>query len=532
MWGFRAAKGRAVDSPSSREIAAGTIVEPDWSQSETREPSKPLGGSSANECCGRPDATRLTQERGARSVSLRRNFLWMLTANGVDSIGRWLVIIALAKLGSKEMVGVYALGYVLTLPIFEFANLHLRAVLSTDALGEYDPSDYLGLRFLTTAGAALTVGVILGISGYGSLTCAVVILMTASKCAEAFSDALYGFQQRHERIDQIARSTIIRSVLALCGMLAGLFLTHSMIGVMAGLALAFGAVLIWVDWPSANRTRSGILKASVGAAGISRFGCPALSSEGSLDRTSIVPRWRWPRLWSLTLRALPLGAVMMLVTLHTSVPRYLLERTHGLASLGILAAIGQLAEIGTRAINAMSLTASPRLANYFAAGDRSGFRRLIVRMVALAAGVGVLQFAAGAALGTIGLRCLLTPEYAEHANVLMILLLAAGIRFVNASFGVACTAMRQFREQLLPNVIAAMLMAASGALLIPRFGIKGAAWTIVASALSMMGATLVVLVRVRWPPREDPNARAHASRLSGDNEPLTAQPGDCQREVR
>ena len=84
-------------------------------------------------------------------LSLRKNFSWTLAGNIIYAACQWGMLIILAKLGSAEMVGQFALGLAITAPIIMFADLNLRHVQATDAQEEYHFRDYLGLRLITTS---------------------------------------------------------------------------------------------------------------------------------------------------------------------------------------------------------------------------------------------------------------------------------------------------------------------------------------------------------------------------------------------
>src|SRR5438552_1829564 len=83
-------------------------------------------------------------------ISLRANICWSLVGNIVYATCQWIALIVLAKLGSAEAVGQFALGLALTAPIMLFANLQLAALQATDAAREYRFGHYLALRLVTT----------------------------------------------------------------------------------------------------------------------------------------------------------------------------------------------------------------------------------------------------------------------------------------------------------------------------------------------------------------------------------------------
>jgi hypothetical protein len=93
----------------------------------------------------------------SRRLTLRVNFLWTLAGNVIYAACQWGILVALAKIGTVQMVGEFALALAITAPILVGAGLALRAVEATDALGEYEFRDYFSLRLLTSAAAVLVV---------------------------------------------------------------------------------------------------------------------------------------------------------------------------------------------------------------------------------------------------------------------------------------------------------------------------------------------------------------------------------------
>src|SRR6202035_4343270 len=64
---------------------------------------------------------------------------------------------------------------------------------------------------------------------------------------EMVSDLYYGRMQFQDNMDRIAKSMIIRGILGLAAMLAGVYLTHSVLWGVIGLTIARAAVLLGYD---------------------------------------------------------------------------------------------------------------------------------------------------------------------------------------------------------------------------------------------------------------------------------------------
>jgi O-antigen/teichoic acid export membrane protein len=96
------------------------------------------------------------------------------------------------------------------------------------------------------------------------------------------------------------------------------------------------------------------------------------------------------------------------------------------------------------------------------------------------------------------LTVLYRPEYAEHADALGPLMLAAGIGYVATFLYYAMTSARLFRMQLpLFGAVAATSLVACAAL-VPARGVMGAAQaSVVTAAVNLLGAAAVNLYALR-----------------------------------
>ena len=86
-----------------------------------------------------------------QSKSLKNNISWTILGNVFYAGCQWGMLIALAKLGSPEMVGRYSLGLAVCAPIILFANMQLRMVQITDTENCYSFDQFTALRFVSIA---------------------------------------------------------------------------------------------------------------------------------------------------------------------------------------------------------------------------------------------------------------------------------------------------------------------------------------------------------------------------------------------
>jgi len=388
--------------------------------------------------------------------SLRSNFKWTFTGNVVYAACQWGMLSVLAKAGNAAIVGQFALGLAIAAPVFMFSNLQLRAVQATDARSEYEFADYFTLRVLASL---LGLGVVAALAWrlhYDATTRWVVLLVAASKAVESLSDVVAGLLQKHERLNQVAISLMVRGVLSLAAFGATFLKTRSLLAGVAALVATWSAVFVLYDlW----RTR-GVL------GGQRRY----FRVDGA-------------RLRRLLVVSAPLGVVMTLISLNINGPRYLLVKYLGEAELGMFASMAYLLVAVSLIVNALGQSASARLSRMFAARDFAGFRGTLRKLLTLALAVPLLGVPMAALFGRKLLTLLYRAEYGDHVNVLVIMVVTAGLTAVGSFLGYGMTAARSFRAQI-PVIGATCLTTfVLCLLLIPRVGLMGAALALLMSTV-------------------------------------------------
>ncbi len=356
------------------------------------------------------------------------------------------------------------------------ANLQLRAIQATDARREFAFGEYLALRLVTSPLAFLAIASIALIAGYSRETALVILALGMVKVCQSLSDVFHGVLQQRGYMDRIARSLMLRGFLAFLALVMLLVLTGSIVWGAVGVALVYLLVLVVYDLRSAR---------------IVLHWAP-----GTEDPLS--PRWSARRLLELTWLALPMGFVMMLISLNGNIPRYAIERSLGEAELGIYAAIAYLQAAGNAVVGALGQSASPRLAEYYAQGNLRAFRRLLVRLLGIGASLGVGGVLVALVSGQQILALLYGSEYAEYPESFVCLMAASGIAYVASFLGYGMTATRRFRPQLLIFAIVAGVTAFGCILLVPSAGVLGAAVASIPPAVINCGLSgLVVLQALR-----------------------------------
>lgn len=416
-------------------------------------------------------------------LPLRVNFAWTLLGNAVYAASQWGMLIVLAKLGTSTMVGQFALGLAVTAPIFMLANMQLRGIQATDTKGEYQFADYLGLRLLMSLLALCTICGVVACGGYRRETALVILAIGLAKASESLSDICYGFFQQHELMDTIAKSMMLKGVLSLLALGGGILLTQNVLWGALLMAGVWGGLLVTYDLRQVRER----LQTS------SSIKTTPYNNNSQLSFL-LWPRWNAARLSGLVRLSLPLGLVMMLISLNTNIPRYFVERYWGEQRLGMYAALAYLMVAGTTVISALGQSATPRLARYYATGSQSAFASLLLKLCGIATILGIVGVGIATSIGPEVVSLLYQPEYAQHSDVFWWLMVASGISYIASFLGYGMTAARYFKIQtpLFATVVGVTSVMCS--LLVPQHGLIGAAQaSVIAAIVSVIGAVLVNL---------------------------------------
>ena len=434
---------------------------------------------------------RMPDSHSSSRYRLHHGAAWALGSQGSAVLAQAGIIVFLAKLGSAAVVGEYSLALAIVAPVALLTRLQLRAVIATDVEREQRFGDYFALRlianFVTIGAVALIVA---GLS-YDADFNRVVLALSLTKAIENTSDVFLGRLQASEDWRRIGIASVAK---AACGLAA--FLSVWMAG--GGLAvsvLAFGAGQLTV------------------------LGCyelPAVRARLRGVRESVWPAWNWASLSRLAVTTLPLGFVSMLVSLSLQTPRYFVEAYEGTEALGYWSAVVQLATVTSLLLQPLGQASLARLASYDR-GNPAAYRKLFGLLMAVAVLAGIAGIGGAYLLGGWALRLIYRPEYETLQPLLVVLMGGMLVTNVCTVLGYAMTAGRRFRSQLVLFAVTAGASALSCGLLLPEYGLLGAAYAHAATWLvASAGATGILI----WHRRE---RAAESSELAAADLPYVAE---------
>jgi O-antigen/teichoic acid export membrane protein len=397
---------------------------------------------------------------------------WSVIGNIVEVGCSWAFITLLVKLGTTTMVGQYGLVLALLSPIFSLTNMQMRALQASDARQEFSFGVYFITRVLTIFVALLAMAAVLVINREDRFIVFLSLVTFARFAVLAVQDIYVGLLQQQEQIDRMAQVQMIASFALVGAFAIGLVATDSLI---VGIGASTGAVIV------------AIILFSVPAA-------KRLNGERPI-RNGLALQWDRKAIRELLLLATPLGVIAFLLALQSSLPRLFLNQYDDESQLGVFVALTAISTAGITLMASVSQAVVPRMAWLRKDGDRRGFIRLLIQ-VEIGSFVVLVASVIGAWLvGPFVVRILYTPEYAEYQGALMWLAAACGLTLMSRYLGNANTVARRLNVQVSNKVVVIVLMLGLCQILVPAYGITGAAASIALAEGISFVLNLAVCIR-------------------------------------
>ena len=387
-----------------------------------------------------------------KPLSLRANFSWTFLGNVIYSASQWGILISIARFGSPDMLGQFGLALAITAPIIMLTNLHLRSIQATDAKKGYSFSHYLTLRLITIIIAQVIIVFIVLNAHYDPYLSTLIILIGISKGVESVTDIYYGLMQQQERMDRIAKSMIIKGILSLLFAIIALIATNDILFLSIALICSWSIILLIYDIKGTQFV--------------------------NLNKKKYLSQQNISYLLQLTKLSFPLGIVMMLLSLNTNIPRYFIEYYLGESELGIFIAMFYLIIVGNTIVNALGQAALPRMAKYIGSANIRAYWRLLLSLNLIGITLGFISILVAIIAGKWILTLVYGVEYAAHSDVFVWIMVAGALTYISSFLGYGMTALRQFREQAVVNILFTAVILIASILLIPDYKLQGAVYAV------------------------------------------------------
>lgn len=377
-------------------------------------------------------------------ASLKKNIGASFIGNVVYAVSQWLLLIVLAKLGGEQVIGVYALALAVVSPTFSLGNMNLRAMQATDTDKSVGFGSYARFRHLSSL-VSILVCISVGAIFYKDKIelCLSIVCLAFYKYFESQSDLVHGYLQKLERMSLIANSIMLRGIGNVIVISTIFYITHDLVQSLAVSIIKSWVIYRFVDLRNKNNL------------GEERF---------HVNKTCL----------ELFAVAWPLGIVVFANTLNLNIPRYFIAEYSDETMVGIFASISYFIVAGSTLVNAIGLSASPRLAK-LGVNNPVQFRVLSRQIFLLITLVGMIGVLIASYLGQFILELVYTDSIAKYHELFVQIMWAGVAIYASSAAGTCVTALRDFKSQGVLAIITVLVMLLSSYWLIREHSLPGAA---------------------------------------------------------
>ena len=392
---------------------------------------------------------------------LKSNVLWLSSSRFVYAMMQWLTVISIARLGSAEMLGLYTYSVALISPIIILSQLNMRSFVVTDAISKYECSEYYTTRIIMTI-VVLTCCIIYMVFFNKDLMLLwVLLLVLAFKCIESMSDILNAFQQKSEKMSIVAVSNILRGCLLFASVGFSLYVFDSLVTGLILVSITWFLIFIFFDL----------------------FNLKELKIKLTLDKQ---------KSYEIIRECFPLGIIGALVSVGLYVPSYVIESNFGYKEVGIFVSLMYFLQIGRLFMGSIVQAIAPKVSRICVGNTKSSIIKLALMLMFSGVLFSILFIVFMSYLGEHLLLLIYGEEFVQYINVLLLIIYASSVGFMNQFMGILLTSMRSFKKMLLVQLIQVFTVVYVCVMYIPTYGLIAAAYSVIAGSSILFAFNLVI----------------------------------------
>lgn len=403
---------------------------------------------------------KLTLKKG----SLQRNIFFMMMGNGVFAFSQWVQISLISKYSSIETLGIFTLAISIIGPVFMFSGLQLRTLIITESDVDMDISPYLNLRFILSVFSFLII-VLIGFFLTNKNLLPFLILLSFQKIIEGISELFNSKQQQLEQIENLAQSLLLKGLAIFISMWLGLVIFNSLLFALILILVFYLLIVYFNDYRSYHKRFKNLININ-----------PNIHD-----------------LLPIAIKGLPLGIVLLIISLNANVSKYFLESYCGTEIQAVYSSISYILVLGLFVLDSLGQSFVPRMSKYFYGGKFYQFKKLFFTFISLSIIIGFILYFLSLFYGKEGLRFLFNEKISQYSEFLSWYLLVSILTFIASSLGYSLTSMGEFKVQPLINFAILTLNVILSFLLIKKFQLDGVL-IILASCFSLQIIITSILI--------------------------------------
>lgn len=406
---------------------------------------------------GDPGKTKLKWFRFERRMSkdqiIKNSYVWNTVGSLLGAFQSVIMLMVLTRVCDLETAGMFTIAYASANLFLNMGNYGMRNFQASDVKPMYSFASYVSSRIVTDVAMLLCSTAYLAWSaiavGYGWYKVAVIFCMTLFKLVDSIEDVTDGNYQQHGRLDvggklQTARLTSTLVVFCVAAIFTGDLLVPLIVATVWTLVVYVVGVVV-------------IRKK------LSLPACDLIeAAEVSRDTGSLLKE------------CFPLFLAAFLLFYIGNAPKYAIDANLDDASQAIYGFIAMPVFVVGLLAQFIYMPIIEPLGRQWAAGDVSGFRRVIFKQVGCIVALTLICDAGAALLGAPVLGVLYNTDLHQYVAELVELVTGGGFLAITSLMTTGITIMREQRHLTIGYVVVALTALMLSPIAVRADGIAGA----------------------------------------------------------
>lgn len=396
--------------------------------------------------------------------SMIRTIFNLLFSNILFGFTQFLIIVSLNKFGGLEEVGLYTLALGIVAPITVLLNMGLKVHYNTNK-NDDDFINYQIIRIISSVLIIIISILMCLILKYEFSTSFVIFLVASLKSIESILELDYGFLQKKELHNLIAKSKNIRSIcliiwIATCY----LILNGNLLILLIGLII-FNIIFYFLyDFNYIKKVK-----------------------ESNKITISIIIK--------IVITSLPLAVATTFDTLNINIQRIILNYYLGIEKVGIYASLTTIMVTGQLVISSIMTYFLPKLNYFIIDGKRKKLQKVLIYLVSIAFLIGLSLIGSIAFFGEWILPVIFTNHYIPYKNLAVLIMIVGMFWYIAGVLNLAVVAFNEFNRQMFAVIISFLTMLIITTLSVNDFGIYGAAYALIIGMIVRIISFTIILVK-------------------------------------
>ena len=362
----------------------------------------------------------------------KKNVIWSTIGIACNVFISLFFLIIAARLNTVKDVGIFSFSFALANTMYVLGSFGGRVYQVTDSNGEFDDSEYVGFRYVSSVAMIVLTVIFIVVNRYDFYKSAIMVLLVAFKFIESISDAYFGVMQKNNKLYCVGKSMTAKAVLGITIFFVVDLLTKDLALSILSLVVVNLIIFILYDLKVVNKIKY------------------------------VKPKFKMNTLINMFKVCFYFCAVMFLTSLVINFPRYAVdlystEEIQAVYGIIIMPATC-IALFGQFILQPILVN----LTNLHNEGDTEGFRSLINKAIVLLTVFTIICEIGAYIIGIPFLEIVYGMELKMYKFALLAVIFGALFSTIAAVLSVALTTMRVTKEQLylyLINTIVAIIIS-------------------------------------------------------------------------